>query len=496
MKTSPLQTQAPFRSRFAHRLAVILGGVALIFGATTSAAFAEKGDLTTIPKKFATPRGIVSGSLGELIVVDKSQNQIKRIDGNQKLAFLSGTGAVGRQDGPAKIATFNNPTGIAQDFESNLYVADTGNNLIRKITADGTVSTLAGSGVKGRADGRGPGATLNGPVHIAVNSRGLVYISDTQTGDIRTISQDGTVTTLSLGIRLESTSGLAIDASDNVYIATPGSIWRLSSAHILNLYAGSGGTANKDRGVANGNVGVARLSYPSGLAVDMNGYVYVADFGNTRIRVISPQGMVSTLAGSGIKGTADANGLYATFTEPFFLAANAFGDVFVTDTASQYVRMIESMKYVELIGIPPPPPPSPSTTTTVLSLAANSAILKTKTPSLILKTLPTTTVVTTVATTTPAAVSTVASTVTPTVATTVAPVPGATATVLPPIIFTTPTTPLAAPQPQTVDTLPPVATTTQPAAAPTQGTKAPATKKKAKKKAATKKVSTKKPAKK
>jgi sugar lactone lactonase YvrE len=163
---------------------------------------------------------------------------------------------IGSADGTGSAARFNYPDGVASDSSGNLYVADTGNNTIRKITPAGVVTTLAGTpGIIGSADGTGSHAQFNGPWSVAVDGSGNVYVADTGNNTIRKITSAGVVTTL----------------------------------------AGTAGVT----GSADGTGGAASFSAPSGVAADSSGNVYVADTNNFTIRKITPAGVVSTLAGTG-----------------------------------------------------------------------------------------------------------------------------------------------------------------------------------------------------
>lgn len=225
--------------------------------------------------------------------------------------FVGKPGVAGHVDGPVMDALFDDPWGLARAADGTLYVADTRNKVIRKIAPNGMVSTIAGKvGVGGFADGTGLQAEFVSPKGIALDHNGNLYVTDHDSHTVRKISTAGVVSTL----------------------------------------AGKGGY----EGGTNGTRSAARFRYPLGIAVDRNGYVYVADSGNHAIRKISPSGVVSILAGSGslLKyGYLNGKGTAARFQGPSAVAVNAQGVLFVTDNAT--VRKITAAGVVStLAGTP------------------------------------------------------------------------------------------------------------------------------------------------
>jgi sugar lactone lactonase YvrE len=251
----------------------------------------------------------------------------------------------GFADGVATAARFSLPFGVAVDAAGNVYVADAGNHRIRKISPAGAVSTLAGS-TQGFVDGSGTAAQFNNPTAVAVDAAGNVYVADRSNHRIRKISPAGAVSTLAgstqgsadgvgTAAQFSNPEGVAVDAAGNVYVADLNNhrIRKITPAGAVSTLAGS--TA----GFADGVGAAAQFNFPSGVAVDAAGNVYVADRSNHRIRKISPAGAVSTLAGS-TQGFADGVGAAAQFSNPEGVAVDAAGNVYVADRSNHRIRKI------------------------------------------------------------------------------------------------------------------------------------------------------------
>ncbi|MEO6996167.1 MAG: hypothetical protein ABI273_21370, partial [Lacunisphaera sp.] len=204
--------------------------------------------------------------------------------------------------------TFSSPIGIAQDASGNLYVADATNDTIRKISSTGVVTTLAGSAaVAGAADGSGSAARFNHPTGLTVDDAGNIYVADSTNNTIRKITSAGTVTTLAglagvmgaadgtgNGALFNNPGGLAVDTSGNIYVADTGNsvVRKITPTGVVRLLAGLPGVA----GLKDGTGSDAWLNQPKDVAVDVGGSVYVADTGNATIRKITAAGVVTTLS--------------------------------------------------------------------------------------------------------------------------------------------------------------------------------------------------------
>jgi sugar lactone lactonase YvrE len=280
---------------------------------------------------------------------------------------LAGNPAVlDHTDGTGANARFFNPTSVAVDGAGNIYIADGGDHTIRKVTAGGVVTTLAGSsGQPGSTDGSGSGARFLYPYAIAVDGAGNLYVADSGNQNIRVISPGGSVYTIAgtagvtgstdgsgVAALFNLPQGIAVDAAGNIYVSDTNNstIRKITSTGVVSTLAGVAGQT----GGADGAGAAARFSYPFGLAVDALGNIYVADFDNDAVRKVTPAGSVTTLAGSaGTSGSVDGQGGAARFNHPQAVAVDAAGNVYVADTSNQTVREISAGGAVTtLAGMP------------------------------------------------------------------------------------------------------------------------------------------------
>lgn len=255
------------------------------------------------------------------------------------VSTLAGAGGSGGfADGTGAAAQFYDLTNVAVDAGGTIYVADMGNSRIRKISPSGQVTTFAGSGTPGFADGTGAAAQFNYPRGVAVDGSGVVYVSDSGNGRIRKISQSGVVTTVP-GAYIDGAHGIAVDGAGVVYVAdfNNSRICKVSPSGTVTVLAGSG-----VYGFAEGIGTAAQFAAPTDVAVDSAGTVYVTDDYNNRIRTISPGGEVKTLAGSGIQGFVDGSSLTAQFYRPNAIDIDSAGTVYVGDYGNRRIRTISS----------------------------------------------------------------------------------------------------------------------------------------------------------
>jgi sugar lactone lactonase YvrE len=258
------------------------------------------GSLATFNKPF----GVATDASGNLYVADAGNNQIRMIGTAGMVNTFAGTGIAGASN-VADSVSFNSPLGIAVDNVGNIYVADYENNLVRKITQAGMVSTLAGSGAKGANDGLDTAATFNLPEALAVDAADNIYVADNGNNLIRKVTPTGQVTTFAgsgqpgrndgtgTGASFNSPFGIAIDADGNLYVADSGNnlIRKITPGGAVTTIAGSG-----SKGANDGTSSTASFNTPAGIAIDSSGNIYVADENNNLVRKIAPAGGVTTIA--------------------------------------------------------------------------------------------------------------------------------------------------------------------------------------------------------
>lgn len=304
--------------------------------------------------------GRVGSLAAEVLIADSHNHRIRRCwqsPTDNRLESFAGDGEAGHRDGPAAQARFNGPEGLALGPDGTVYVAEREGHRIRKISPQGVVSTLAGDGTDGFADGLGAQARFSRPTALAVDAAGTVYVADAGNFRIRTITPQGAVSTLAGGAtagfadgpgaqaRFSGVTGLVLMPDGALLAADPLNrrIRRVTAGGLVSTYAGSGAAATRD-----GRALEAAFVLPFGLTRDRAGNVYVTDTGAHRIRRVTPAGEVHTVAGGGVVGVpGGSDGLMheAHFYEPSGIVVDALGErLFVADRGNHRVRIVLSDK--------------------------------------------------------------------------------------------------------------------------------------------------------
>ena len=302
---------------------------------------------------FESPTGVALDSNGNIYIADSGNNRVREISGGM-ITTIAGNGTHGYSgDGAAATAAeLANPTGIAVDSNGNIYIADTGNNRVRKVTG-GTITTVAGNGNCCFAGdgGLATSAQLNAPRGVAVDSANNLYIADTNDSRVRIVAENGIITTVAgngnyafggdggpaTSAELRSPFAIAIDASDNLWIADfNNQRVRAVTGGIISTVAGGGGIGEP------GPAPLAGLGGPSSVVKDKSGNVYFSDQFTNRIRMIAPNGAISTVAGTGAQGYSGdgAAATSAMLNEPEGLAIDKNGNLYFIDANNYRVREI------------------------------------------------------------------------------------------------------------------------------------------------------------
>jgi uncharacterized protein (TIGR03437 family) len=322
-----------------------------------SGATGLAGDGAALKMSMVSPFGVTVDSAGVIYIAEYGTNRIRKVDtaGNITTAIGDGNQGFAGDGGAPNKVEMSLPTSVALDSAGNLYFADSLNNRIRRL-AGGNVNTYAGNGALSKS-GDGVAATsaqLNSPLGVAVDAAGNVYIADTLNNVVRRVGTNGVISTFAGNgtagfagdggaagsAQLSGPQGLAVDSGGNLYIAdTQNHRVRKVTGGNISTVAGSGTAGFGGDG---GAAGSAQLNSPFGVAVDAAGNLYIAEFGNNRVRKVTTAGTISTLAGNGVSGYGGDNGqaTSALLNGPQAVAVDAAGNVYIADTANNRVRKV------------------------------------------------------------------------------------------------------------------------------------------------------------
>ncbi len=344
----------------AVRKVVANGIISTVAGNGSDGYSGDGGPATGAQLSYAN--GSVVDAAGNLYIADGGNNVIRRVAVDGTITTVAGNGTYGYSGdgGPATMAQLDWPQSVALDASGNLYVADTANAVVRKVAANtGMITTVAGNGVYGYTGdgGLAPQARLNGPYGVAVDSAGNLFVADTWNNAIRKVAANGVITTVATGTQLGGPQGIAVDSAGNLFIADSNNsmIRRVAVNGTTVTVAGTGSYGYSGDG---GPATSARLSIPTGVGVDAAGNLFIADTWNAAIRKVAANGAVTTVAGSGGSGSAGDGGpaMSAQFTYPQGVAVDSSGNVYVTDQfvvrvlAPQGARAVLSVAHAQSAG--------------------------------------------------------------------------------------------------------------------------------------------------
>jgi trimeric autotransporter adhesin len=332
------------------------GVIATVAGNGSFGYSGDGGQLTSA--QLYWPNGIATDSAGNLFIADTENNRIRKASPSGIITTVAGTGYFGfsGDGGLATSAELFYPEGIAVDSSGNLFIADSGNHCIRKVSASGIITTVAGTGSLGYSGdgGSATAAKLNGPYGVAVDSAGNLFIADTFNERIRKVSS-GIISTVAgtgssgysgdggqaTSAQLSGPYGVAVDSAGNLFIVdTNNNCIRKVSSGIITTVAGDGSAGYSGD---NGQATSAQLDYPMGVALDSAGNLFIADGNNNCIRKVS-SGIITTVAGNGSYGFSGDGGL-ATSAQLYYptgVAVDSAGNIFIADNYNSRIRMVSS----------------------------------------------------------------------------------------------------------------------------------------------------------
>ncbi len=316
-------------------------------------------DITATIATLTNPVGVACDSNGNVYVSVEGLNQIIKIGSNGIATPYAGTGSHGfsGDGGPATSAFLNNPTGLAVDANGNLFIADTNNNRIRKVSANGIISTVAGSSLSNWSGDGGPAtsAGLNAPLAVAVDTSGDLFIADTSNSAVRMVKTNGIISTiagsgtasaggdngLASKAGLDQPAGVAVDTLGDIYISdTFNEEVRIVTPNgMINEFVGQNAEAGSTGD--NGYASSALLNHPTSIVLDASQNVYILDSENYRVRRVSPAGLITNVAGSGVEGGAGDQGIATGASlDPQGIAVDLHDNLYIADGLNNRVREV------------------------------------------------------------------------------------------------------------------------------------------------------------
>jgi uncharacterized protein (TIGR03437 family) len=350
---------------FNNRIREITPGGIISTVAGSANGYSGDGGLAT-SAELDSPTDVVVDTAGNLLIADSVNDRIRKVTAGGVISTFVGIGSVrfGGDGGPATSAALNYPSGAAVDTAGDLFIVDYLNNRVRKVTPGGIISTVAGNGTAGHSGDGSPavGAELFFPISVALDSSGNLYIADSVNDRIRMVTPGGIISTVAgtgtlgysgdggpaINAELANPVGVTVDATGNLFIADRSNnrIRKVTPGGIISTVAGGDMFGNTGDG---GPAISATLNWPTGVAVDASGNLFIADSGNSRIREVTPSGVISAVAGNGTYGYSGDGGpaLDATLrlnADAAYdgIAVDASGSLFIADYFNSRIRKVTS----------------------------------------------------------------------------------------------------------------------------------------------------------
>ncbi len=350
-----------FCSAFAFGLSFSAHSQTIVtIGGNGTAGYVADGVAAT-STQLNSPAAVAVDALGNVYIADAYNHRVRKINTSGVISTIAGTGTggYGGDGAAATAAQLKTPLGIAVDNSGNVYIADSDNSRIRKVNASGIISTIAGDGSLGFTGDGGPAtaAVLYKPLGVFLDNTSNLYIADGFNQRVRRIDVAGVIATVAgngsfaysgdggsaVAAGLNSPSGVAKDAAGNIYIADKMNhcVRKVSSAGIISTFAGVDTMGYSGDG---GQASAAKLNKPMSVKVDKLNNVYICDYGNNRIRKVTPAGIITTIAGTGAVGSAGDGGpaTAAQFSFPNDVFTDTLGNIFIADQGNSRIRKIKA----------------------------------------------------------------------------------------------------------------------------------------------------------
>lgn len=344
-----------------HRIRMVTnGGIISTVAGDGTAGYNGDGATATTSNLYS-PGGVVVDGSGKLYIADTQNNRVRSVSISGIISTVAGNGTInyGGDGGLATAASLSNPFGLAIDGSGNLYIADQQNQRIRKVSTPGSITTVAGNGTYGFSGDGGvaTGASLANAAGVAIDGSGNLYIADQGNNRVRKVTPAGSITTVAgtgsaafsgdggaaTAAGLNFPAGVVVDGSGNLYIADSQNnrVRKVTPAGSITTVAGTGTAGYSGDG---GSATAAKLNYPAGVAVDGSGNLYIADQGNHRIRKVTPAGSITTVAGNGTFGFGGDNGpaTAANLANPADVIIDTHGNLYIADTQNNRVRKVST----------------------------------------------------------------------------------------------------------------------------------------------------------
>ncbi|MEV4869249.1 NHL repeat-containing protein [Streptomyces syringium] len=305
------------------------------------------------------PFGVALDGLGSLYIADYQNHRVRKVDPHGIITTVAGNGAkgYGGDGGPATAASLKDPAGVALDGKGNVYIADRSNQRVRRVGPDGVITTVAGDGTPGFGGDDGPAtaASLNFPHAMAVDGAGVLYIADDYNHRVRKVGLDGVITTVAgdgadgfggdggpaTAASLHFPHAVAFDDIGNLYIADRYNhrVRKVGPDGAITTVAGNGTIGFSGDG---GPAVTTALNLPQCVVVDGVGNLYITDYGNERVRRVGTDGIITTVAGAGVKGYGGDGGPapLALLDQPLGIAVEVTGELYIADFGNHRVRKV------------------------------------------------------------------------------------------------------------------------------------------------------------